>query len=46
MSENIKKKEFAELLAKKMMTDQKTAEMWIDAFSALCMNVLNRGAAL
>jgi len=33
MPENIKKKEFAELLAKKMRTDRETAEMWIDAFS-------------
>lgn len=30
---NLKKKEFAHLLAQKMKTDEKTAEMWIDAFS-------------
>ena len=42
MSENIKKKEFAELLAKKMMTDQKTAEMWIDAFSDTLYECFNQ----
>lgn len=31
--ENIKKKEFASLLARKMKTGEKTAEMWVDAFS-------------
>ena len=31
--ENIKKKEFASLLARKMKTDDKTAEVWIDAFT-------------
>lgn len=30
---NLKKKEFAHLLAQKMKADEKTAEMWIDAFS-------------
>lgn len=30
---NIKKKEFVKLLAQKMMTDEKTAEMSIDAFT-------------
>ena len=30
---NIKKKEFASLLAKKMNTSDKTAEMWVDAFA-------------
>ena len=33
MAENIKKKEFVELLARKMKTDSKIAEMWIDAFT-------------
>jgi hypothetical protein len=33
MPENIKKKEFAALLAQRMKTSNKTAEMWIDAFS-------------
>lgn len=31
MSENVKKKEFVKLLAKKMKADEKTAEMWVDA---------------
>lgn len=30
---NFKKKEFVALLANKMKTDEKTAEMWIDAFT-------------
>jgi hypothetical protein len=33
MPENIKKKEFAALLAQKMKVSEKTAEKWIDAFS-------------
>jgi len=33
MPENIKKKEFAALLANKMKVSDKTAEKWIDAFS-------------
>lgn len=33
MPENIKKKEFANLLAQKMNVSDKTAEMWIDAFT-------------
>ena len=33
MSENVKKKEFVSLLARKMKADEKTAEMWVDAFS-------------
>lgn len=34
---NIKKKEFVKLLANKMKADEKTAEMWIDAFTeTLC----------
>lgn len=32
MPENIKKKEFVSLLAKKMKVSDKTAEMWVDAF--------------
>jgi len=33
MSENVKKKEFVNLLAQKMKVSDKTAEMWIDAFT-------------
>ncbi len=33
MSENVKKKEFVNLLARKMKVSDKTAEMWIDAFT-------------
>ncbi len=34
---NVKKKEFVKLLAKKMKADEKTTEMWIDAFTeTLC----------
>ena len=33
MSENVKKKEFVKLLASKMKADEKTAEMWVDAFT-------------
>ena len=33
MPENIKKKEFVSLLARKMKADEKTAEMWVDALS-------------
>ena len=33
MSENVKKKEFVKLLASKMEADEKTAEMWVDAFT-------------
>ena len=33
MSENVKKKEFVNLLARKMKVSAKTAEMWIDAFT-------------
>ncbi len=33
MSENVKKKEFVSLLARKMKADEKTAEMWVDALS-------------
>ncbi len=33
MSENVKKKEFVKLLAHKMKADEKTAEMWVDAFT-------------
>lgn len=33
MPENIKKKEFTALLAKKMKVSDKTAEIWVDAFT-------------
>ncbi len=33
MSENVKKKEFVKLLANKMNVSEKTAEIWIDAFT-------------
>ncbi|MGI8885018.1 MAG: HU family DNA-binding protein [Pyrinomonadaceae bacterium] len=33
MPENIKKKEFTNLLAQKMNVSDKVAEMWIDAFT-------------
>ena len=33
MSENVKKKEFVKLLAQKMKADEKTAEIWVDAFT-------------
>jgi hypothetical protein len=33
MSENVKKKEFVSLLARKMKADEKTAKMWVDALS-------------
>ena len=33
MPENIKKKEFVSLLANKMNVSDKTAEIWVDAFS-------------
>ena len=33
MSENVKKKEFVNLLARKMKVSDETAEMWIDAFT-------------
>ena len=37
MSDNFKKKEFVKLLADKMKADEKTAEMWVDAFTdTLC----------
>jgi DNA-binding protein HU-beta len=33
MAENVKKKEFVNLLANKMKVSDKTAEMWVDAFT-------------
>lgn len=33
MPENIKKKEFISLLAQKMNVNDKTAEMWVEAFT-------------
>lgn len=33
MAENIKKKEFVSLLAQKMKVSDKTAEIWVDAFT-------------
>lgn len=35
MPENIKKKEFAALLAQKMKVSDKTAEMWVDAYTEI-----------
>jgi DNA-binding protein HU-beta len=40
---NVKKKEFAELLAKKMRTNDKTAEMWIDSFTDTLYECLKEG---
>ncbi len=40
---NIKKKEFAKLLAVKMKTSDKAAEMWIDAFSDTLYECLKDG---
>ncbi len=40
---NIKKKEFAKLLSQKMMTDEKTAEMWIDAFTDTLYECFRQG---
>lgn len=33
MSENVKKKEFVNLLAQKMKVSDKIAELWVDAFT-------------
>lgn len=33
MPDNIKKKEFVEMLARKMKVSDKTAEMWVDAYT-------------
>jgi DNA-binding protein HU-beta len=43
MSENIKKKEFVSLLAQKMKTNEKTAEMWVDAFSDTLYECFRQG---
>jgi DNA-binding protein HU-beta len=40
---NVTKKEFAELLAKKMMSDKKTAEMWVDAYTDTIYECLKDG---
>ncbi len=40
---NIKKKEFAKLLSQKMLTDEKTAEMWIDAFTDTLYECFRQG---
>lgn len=40
---NIKKKEFAKLLSQKMTTDEKTAEMWIDAFTDTLYECFRQG---
>lgn len=40
---NIKKKEFVKLLANKMRADEKTAEMWIDAFTETLCECFEQG---
>lgn len=40
---NYKKKEFVALLAKKMRADEKTAEMWVDAFTETLYECLKQG---
>lgn len=39
----IKKKEFVSLLAQKMKTNDKTAEMWVDAFTDTLYECLSQG---
>ena len=48
MSENVKKKEFAGLLAQKMKVSDKTAEKWVDAFADTVYECLKqeRGVAI
>jgi len=43
MSENVKKKEFVKLLARKMNADEKTAEMWMDAFTDALYECFKQG---
>ena len=43
MPENIKKKEFAALLAQKMKVGDKTAEIWLDAFTDTLYECLKEG---
>lgn len=40
---NFKKKEFVALLANKMKADEKTAEMWIDAFTHTLYECFKQG---
>jgi len=40
---NLKKKEFVALLADKMKTNEKTAEMWIDAFTDTLYECFKQG---
>jgi len=43
MSDNFKKKEFVKLLANKMKADEKTAEMWVDAFTDILCDCFKQG---
>jgi DNA-binding protein HU-beta len=43
MSENVKKKEFIGLLARKMKTDEKAAELWLDAVSDTLFECFKEG---
>ena len=43
MPENIKKKEFVNLLANKMNVSEKTAEIWIDAFTETLYECFKNG---
>jgi DNA-binding protein HU-beta len=43
MSDNFKKKEFVKLLADKMKADEKTAEMWVDAFTDILCDCFKQG---
>jgi DNA-binding protein HU-beta len=43
MSENVRKKEFISLLAQKMKVSDKTAEIWVDAFSATLFECFKGG---
>ncbi|MEZ5424624.1 MAG: HU family DNA-binding protein [Pyrinomonadaceae bacterium] len=40
---NFKKKEFGKMLAARMRTDPKTAEVWIDAFTDTLYDCLRQG---
>ncbi len=43
MSENVKKKEFVNLLARKMKVSDKTAEIWVDAFTDTLYECFKQG---
>lgn len=43
MTDNIKKREFVRLLARKMNADEKTAELWLDGVSDALYECLKSG---